>query len=279
MNRLTLMLRRSCSWPQCNTCDLFLCSSCSTRNFTLFREPQPTMAGDIPRILLYILRRDVRLSDNPIFDAASRQINRQDPPTSKPISSSQDHDHSQLPSQQDGSNFTHLLPVYVFPSNQIEISGFLSSPSDKSPYPEARSHVAKVWRTGPHRAKFIGEGAWDLKKRLEGLRCGSGLELRVGRVADVVSNILEWYSQNNEKGQITGLWMTDDDGTEEKDDEKHIRKLTEQHKVDFKVWADAKYYVDEYVIPKRAVFIFNFGKQYTDSLQPRFTLPQYLRTT
>lgn len=110
--------------------------------------------------------------------------------------------------------------------------------------------MAKVWRTGPHRAKFIAEGVWDLKKKLEGLECDSGLEMRVGRVGDVVSDILKWYSKDSEsRGEVTGVWMTDDDGTEEKYDEGILKKLAEKHKINFKVWEDEKYYVDEYVVP------------------------------
>jgi deoxyribodipyrimidine photo-lyase len=203
------------------------------------------MTDKTPRILLYILRRDVRLSDNPIFHAASHQVKR----PKSPRRSDRRNRGESLTSEHGGANFTHLLPVYVFPSNQIEISGFLSSPSDQSPYPEARSQVAKVWRTGPHRAKFIAEGVWDLKTKLEGLGCGSGLEMRVGRIGDIVSSILAWYSQDRgNKGEITGVWMTDDDGTEEKNDEKIVRRIAEEHKVDFKVWNDEKYYIDECVV-------------------------------
>ncbi|KAH9875002.1 hypothetical protein J1614_004490 [Plenodomus biglobosus] len=245
MNRLTLMLRRSCSWPLCNSCNILLCSSCHTRNFTTFGEKHPTMTTEKPRILLYILRRDVRLSDNPIFHAASQHLKAAKLAKPTPHADRRGRDDS-LTSEHPITTFTHLLPVYVFPANQVEISGFLSSPSDKSPYPEARSEVAKVWRTGPHRIQFIAEGVWDLKKKLESLNCESGLEVRVGTVPDVVSDILEWYSEDgDDKGKVTGVWMTDDDGTEEKDDEKSLAKLTERHGVDFKVWKDEKYYVDD----------------------------------
>jgi deoxyribodipyrimidine photo-lyase len=141
--------------------------------------------------------------------------------------------------------------LYIFPAHQIETSGFLSSPSEESPYPEARSKVAKVWRTGPYRAKFIGQGVWDLKQRLEGLNCGSGLELRVGMVAEVVRDILDSYSKLEEsngcKPKITGVWMTDDDATEEKDEMREVQKVAEERNVPFKVFADEKFYVDEYV--------------------------------
>jgi deoxyribodipyrimidine photo-lyase len=150
-----------------------------------------------------------------------------------------------LTSEHGGANFTHLLPVYVFPPNQIEVSGFLSSDLDQSPYPKALSEVAGIWRTGPHRVQFIADGVWDLKEKLEGLDCGSGLELRVGAVGDVVSDILDWYAKGENAGEISGVWITEDEGTEEKKDEQTLRNITQQHQIDFKIWNDEKYYIDE----------------------------------
>jgi deoxyribodipyrimidine photo-lyase len=240
------MLRRSSSWPQL-TCNLSLCSSCTQRNFTTSADDLSNMPTEKPRILLYIVRRDVRLSDNPIFTSASRHITR----NGDTDSAKRSRDDS-LTSEHRGASFTHLLPVYVFPANQIEISGFLSTPSTQSPYPEARSQVARLWRTGPHRAKFIAEGVWDLKEKLEGLGCGSGLDLKVGKVGDVVKSILEFYlkkgSEGENKADVTGIWMTADESPEEKDEEKTVRKIADQNGVEFKLWDDEKFYVDEYVI-------------------------------
>lgn len=206
------------------------------------------MADKAPRILLYILRRDARLSDNPVFHAASQQLKRQKS-KSPPRPDRRSRDDS-LTSEHGGTHFTHLLPVYVFPHNQIEIAGFLKNPSDQSPYPEARSQVAKIWRTGPHRAKFIADGVWDLKTQLENLNCGSGLEMRVGSIGDVVSDILDWYKKDrNNRGEVTGVWITDDDGTEEREDQRILRRITRKHDVDFKVWDDEKYFVDDRDLP------------------------------
>jgi len=217
------------------------------------------MTNEQPRVILYILRRDVRLSDNPAFHCAAQQIKRTKTARSSSNGSNgstRSRDDS-LTSEHGGAPFTHLLPVYVFPANQVEPSGFLSSPSNQNPYPEARSQVAKVWRTGPHRAKFVAEGVWDLKQRLEGLDCGSGLEMRIGMVNDVVKDILETYANRSEgdgsKPKITGIWMTDDDGTEEKDDEKAVAQTAAEYDIPFKVWVDEKFYVDECVIPAFAL--------------------------
>lgn len=251
IRRSFLMLRRSSSWPLCNTCNLSLCSCCSIRGYTSSAK-HSVMSHDQPQIILYLLRRDVRLSDNPAFHCAAQQLKRTKPAKNLANGERRSRDDS-LTSEHGVAPFTHLLPVFVFPAHQIESSGFLSSPSDQSPYPEARSQVAKVWRTGPHRAKFIGEGVWDLKQRLEGLNCDSGLEIRVGTVNDVAKDILESYSQLSEedgsKPRISGIWMTHDDGTEERDEEKDVGKTAAKYDIPFKVWEDEKFYIDECVVP------------------------------
>ncbi|KAF1851782.1 cryptochrome DASH [Cucurbitaria berberidis CBS 394.84] len=230
------------------------------------------MSKDHPRILLYILRRDIRLSDNPIFHFASHRT-KQTKSSRSPSNSDKRNRDDSLTSEHGDANFTHVLPIYIFSANQIEVSGFLSSPSDQCPYAEARSAVAGVWRTGPHRAKFIAEGVWDLKRRLESLECGSGLEIRVGRVGDVVSDILDWYSKNcdngDNKAEITGICMTGDDGTEEKDDENIVKDIAEKHNVDFEVWEDEKFYVDDRDLPYENISeLPNVYTTYRKSLEP-----------
>lgn len=214
------------------------------------------MSNEHPRILLYILRRDIRLSDNPIFDFASRQL-EQSKTRTVPSDLDTRHHEISLTSKHDSAKFTHLLPLYIFSANQIEVSGFLSSSSDTCPYPEARSYVAGVWRTGPHRAKFVAEGVWDLKQNLESLGCGSGLVMRAGTVDDVVSDILDWYSKGDvgkeENAKVTGIYMTNEDGPEELDDMNIVKKIAEKHNVDFEVWEDEKYFVDECVVPSAAL--------------------------
>ena len=170
------------------------------------------------RVLIYLLRRDLRVADNPIFHEIAR-LNGQ----------------SQRP-------FTHLLPVYVFPAEQVEVSGFLSSDQEKSLYKEARSVAGGFWRTGRLRAKFIAQSVWDTKKDLESI--GGGLEIRVGSVRDVVKSILDGYRNQNDV-QIHGLWMTSEEGWEEKQEEKDVKQLLDQDDKEFKLWTDEKYFVDE----------------------------------
>ena len=169
------------------------------------------------KVLVYILRRDLRLADNPIFHDIGKTFAQ-----------------SQHP-------YTHLLPIYVFPAQQMEVSGFLASPDARSPYPEARSEVARFWRAGQHRTKFIAESVWDLKQDLEKL--GSGLELRVGMLGDAVRDLLHDLKKDVEIG---GVWMTSEEGVEEKREERDVRRVANEAGAEFKLWIDEKYFVDEY---------------------------------
>lgn len=175
-----------------------------------------------PRVLIYLIRRDLRLSDNPVFHEVARSFAEQ-------------------------SKFTHLLPIYVFPAQQVEVSGFLK-PADpvkqpQSPYPEARSQVAGFWRCGPHRAKFLAESVWDLKETLE--RAGSGLAIRAGLLADIVEDVFTYYASRD--AEIDGVWMTREVAWEEAQEELQVQRVVEDHGKEFRLFADEKYFVDEYV--------------------------------
>lgn len=172
-----------------------------------------------PTLLIYLLRRDLRLKDNPIFHEIAKC--KDDP-------------------------YTHLLPLYVFPAQQLEVSGFIPEDSEeKSPYPEARSAIGGFWRCGPHRAKFLSESVWDLKECLEDV--GSGLEIRVGLQGEVISKILDSLAKNDTQMKIGGVWMTAEEGTEEKREERDVKRACELAGVELKLFIDEKYYIDEYV--------------------------------
>ena len=177
------------------------------------------------KVLLYVMRRDLRVSDNPILHSLGAQ---------------EDH------------GFTHLLPLYVFAAQQLEVSGFIDGDA-KSPYPEARSQIGAFWRCGPHRAKFLSESIWDLKSSLEKL--GSGLCIRVGMVGEVVRRILE--SGENEM-KVSTVWMTGEEGVEEGREERDVKQVCEANNVDFKLWVDEKYLVDEFVYPTLSLFALPF---------------------
>lgn len=78
-----------------------------------------------------------------------------------------------------------------------------------------------------------------MKKSLEGI--GSGLEIRVGMLQDVVKQLLEGFKD----AEVTGLWMTSEEGAEEKREERAIRQAVEGKGKNFKLWTDEKYFVDE----------------------------------
>lgn len=204
-----------------------------------------------PKILVYLLRRDLRLADNPLFHEVAR-LSRQ----------------SQKP-------FTHLLPVYIYPIQQVEVSGFLSSKDLNSPYPEARSQVGGFWRCGPHRARFLAETLWDLKSRLEGI--GSGLEMRIGRMGDVVRALIEAASTCG--GKVVGIWMTGEEGIEEKREEREVRRVADGEGIDFKLFVDEKYFVDDrdlpFQRPRDVPDVFTSYRKMVEPLReaPRRTLP------
>lgn len=172
------------------------------------------------RVLIYILRRDLRLADNPVF-----------------------HEIHQL-WQQSRRPFTHILPVYIFSAQQIEISGFLKDHSARSPYPQARSELGGFWRCGPHRAKFLAESVWDLKSELVNL--GRNLVIRVGVIGDVVDDLLQQFKQHGDEASVYAVWMTEEEGVEEKREERSVRSAAEKAGVDFRPWLDEKYFIDEY---------------------------------
>lgn len=168
------------------------------------------MAGR--KILIYLLRKDLRVADNPVLHH---------------LTSYGDH------------GFTHLLPVFVFPAHQIEVSGFVKD-DGKSPYPQARGRVSRCWRCGPYRAKFIAESVWNLKSSLESL--DSGLELRAGMFKDVAERLLGGLK---ERGDTAAVWMTAEVCPEETADEDAVEAVCQQYGFEFQRWTDEKYFVDE----------------------------------
>lgn len=191
------------------------------RSYDQFRVMMSTDSHS--EALIYVLRKDLRLEDNPIFHYLANNP---------------------------GHNFRYLLPVYIFPADQIEVSGFIPFESkEKSPYPEARSRLGKYWKCGPHRAKFLGETVWALKETLQDV--GSDLEIRVGGMGESIEAILndfknaELDTTDEHKPIVSAVWMTDDEGPEERDQEKEVQTVCEKHGVSFKLWKDEKYLIDD----------------------------------
>ncbi|KAH8886784.1 DASH family cryptochrome [Thozetella sp. PMI_491] len=169
-------------------------------------------------ILIYLLRRDLRVSDNPILDH---------------LATTRDH------------GFTHLLPVYIFPAHQMEISGFIKEGKASCPYPEARSALGKYRRCGPYRAKFIAEAVWDLKQSYESLE--SGMLMRAGLYQDTLRDLLHGLQEN--KAKVGAVWLTSEEGVEERRDERTVANLCREQGIDFKAWVDEKYFIDDRDLP------------------------------
>jgi deoxyribodipyrimidine photo-lyase len=136
--------------------------------------------------------------------------------------------------------FKSLVPVYVFPSHQIDLGGLI--PGDaQNPYPKPTSQVGNYPRCGPHRAAFIAQAVWDMKQSLEAL--GSNLLIRAGVIADVVRELAQGLEQNGH--HVGAVWMTSHEGTEEKADERAVASLCEEIGAESKIWVDEKYFIDE----------------------------------
>lgn len=168
------------------------------------------------KLLVYLFRRDLRVADNAILHH---------------LASTTDH------------GFTHLLPVFVFPHNQIELSGLLKN-GEQNPFEPARSEVGKFWRCGPHRARFLAQAVWDLKQSLEAHN--SGLIIRAGDPAQILDHLVQHLK---EAGGISAsaVWMTEDVAHEEVREQESIAETCAALGLDFKLCPDEKYFIDEYV--------------------------------
>lgn len=163
-------------------------------------------------VVIYLLRRDLRVEDNPVLHHLVTNC----------------------------TPFTRLLPVYVLEPHQIEVSNFVK-PGQRSPYPEARSRLGRFWRCGPHRARFTAQSVWDVKLSLTAL--GSGLVVRIGSYRSVVRTLVQGLRQTG--NEVGAIWMTDDVGWEEHNDQQDVASACEEFGVHFRLWNDAKYFVDE----------------------------------
>ncbi|KAI8956607.1 cryptochrome [Daldinia sp. FL1419] len=164
-------------------------------------------------ILIYLVRHDLRVSDNPIL-----------------------HHLASTP----GHGFTHLLPLFVLLPHQLEVSGFLKE-GGKSPFPEAKSEIGRYWRCGPHRAAFIAQSIWNLKDNLG--RLGSDLIIRIGTYDDTLKKLIDGLRL---KGfNVSGVWTIGEEGHEEKRDEKLISETCLSLDIEFRTWVDEKYFIDD----------------------------------
>ncbi|KAH7037527.1 DNA photolyase, FAD-binding/Cryptochrome [Microdochium trichocladiopsis] len=164
-------------------------------------------------ILIYLFRHDLRVSDNPILHH---------------LSSSSEH------------GFTHILPLVVLAPQHLEVSGFLKD-GKTSPYPPAKNELSGLWKCGPHRAKFIGESIMNLRHNMD--KAGSPLIIKVGKPSQIVEEIQQRLEQ--EKKHVGAVWTIDEEGTEEKDEEKSLADVCAKNNISFKLWTDEKYFIDD----------------------------------
>ncbi|KAK4447467.1 DNA photolyase, FAD-binding/Cryptochrome [Podospora aff. communis PSN243] len=166
--------------------------------------------------------------------------------------------------------YEYLVPVYVFPNHQIDLSGLI--PGDaQSPYPKPMSQVGNYPRCGPHRAKFIAEAVYDLKESLKAI--GSDLLIRAGDVADVIRELAQTLGKNGH--HVGAVWMTSHEGTEEKADEKAVASLCEEIGAECTIWVDEKYFIDDRDAPKELPEIYTTYRKICEPLRdkPRPVLP------
>jgi deoxyribodipyrimidine photo-lyase len=187
-----------------------------------------------PRTLLYLIRRDIRLSDNPVFHEVVSAF------------------------AESNCKFTHLLPLYVFQADQVETSGFLTKEAQNDhPFPPARSRIGGFWRCGPHRAKFLAESIIDLQDSLR--KIGSDLSMQAGSPETIIERILHGtsslgspdgssdrsFSSSEAGGEVIEVWMTEEKTIEEKRDEKRIQRIVEKKGLKLRLFKDEKYFLDE----------------------------------
>lgn len=82
---------------------------------------------------------------------------------------------------------------------------------------------------------------WDLKTALA--EVGSGLEIRVGLVGQVIRELVLALKEQNT--DVAGVWMTGEEGVEEKQEERDVKRIAGEAGTEFKLWVDEKYYIDE----------------------------------
>ncbi|UKZ84730.1 uncharacterized protein TrAFT101_000627 [Trichoderma asperellum] len=160
--------------------------------------------------LIYLMKRDLRATDNPILYGLSTT------------------EHG----------FTHLLSAYIFPSDHIEVSGLVKD-GNISPYLPTRYGLSRRWRCSHLCAKFIAGSLWDLKRNLENL--GSGFIILVGTFDAVLNGMIGHSVANQDGPQITAVWMIVDYSPGQQREEETISAICGAHGIKFDWHYDVKY--------------------------------------
>lgn len=124
----------------------------------------------------------------------------------------------------------------------MDLSGLVEGDDDHPDIDVSpKSPIGGFARCGPHRAKFIAETVWNIKDLLVSL--GSDLVLRAGNHGEVIRGLIKGFKAKGFK--VGAVWTTGLVGSEEVDQERGVAAVCGEQKVDFKLWADEKYFIDE----------------------------------
>ncbi|QRV79569.1 deoxyribodipyrimidine photo-lyase [Ceratobasidium sp. AG-Ba] len=174
------------------------------------------------RIAIALLRNDLRVWDNPVLYAA-----------------------------RDSPGTTHLLPLFVFDERQIELSGVKGF---SSPGPEARTRICGFWRTGRHRACFLAQSVFDVKRRLQSL--GSDLNVYFGRAENIVPSLVRHLESKGDT--VQGVWLQREVASEERAVERNLARALKDTKAQIHLDHSARTLVHESDLP------FNMPSQLPD---------------
>jgi deoxyribodipyrimidine photo-lyase len=82
----------------------------------------------------------------------------------------------------------------------------------------------------------------DLKNTFE--QRGCGLIIRAGTLEDVIRDAFKYIDQSH-KAEIVGVWMIQDHGFEEQQEEAAVKRLVEASGREFRLFDDNKYLVEK----------------------------------
>ncbi|KAH6607277.1 cryptochrome [Trichoderma cornu-damae] len=176
------------------------------------------------RILVYLLRHDLRTADNPVLHR---------------LSTSGDH-----------HGYTHLLPVYVLPPDQVELSGLVKD-GEICPYPRASATSSGNWKCSVHRIKFLVECVWDLKENLE--RLGSGLVIRAGAFDAVLKSIIQGYAGDADGPHVGAVWMVEEFSPDQILEQELVSAVCIEFGVELVQFQDQKQFIDDRDLPVQSV--------------------------
>ncbi|KAG8747837.1 hypothetical protein FRC10_011283 [Ceratobasidium sp. 414] len=165
------------------------------------------------RIAVVLLRNDLRVSDNPILYAA-----------------------------RDAPGTTHLLPLFIFDERQIELSGVKGYNGSAH---EARTRICGFWRTGRHRACFLAQSVFDVKRRLRAL--GSDLGVYFGRPENIVPALIRHLESKGDR--VEGVWLQREVASEEQTVERRLARALKDTKAMLHLDIGARTLVHESDLP------------------------------